>query len=335
MSEKKFFAAANTIDGFVSYYGEIFGKCQRTYIIKGGSGTGKSYFMKQCAEHVKKQSDFNDIEYFHCSFDPSSLDGIVINGNVAIIDGTAPHVYEPTLPGARENIVDLGRFWDSTRLRKSRKILEGLARKKKDCFSRAYAYLCSYGCLDRVRQKILADQVDVARIRSAAAKLFSDIGTEERGESSLRLVGSIGREGVTFFDTYEKLSSDVYRICDKTGGAHMILDGIIAEAGRFGAGICVSYDPLFKGRSNALLVGKTAIVSSVDQEGTAFEDILGAETEEMVKINELQNALIIEATREFKRAADIHFSIEEIYVDAMDFGRKEEFTEEFLRDLVI
>ena len=44
MSEKKYFAAANTVDGFVSYYDEIFVKCSRVYIIKGGSGTGKSYF---------------------------------------------------------------------------------------------------------------------------------------------------------------------------------------------------------------------------------------------------------------------------------------------------
>ena len=40
-TDKRYFAAANTGKGFVSYYDEIFGKCKRIDIIKGGSGTGK------------------------------------------------------------------------------------------------------------------------------------------------------------------------------------------------------------------------------------------------------------------------------------------------------
>ena len=50
-----FFAAANSVKGFVSFYGEIFAapSIERRYIIKGGPGTGKSSFMKKVARAAK------------------------------------------------------------------------------------------------------------------------------------------------------------------------------------------------------------------------------------------------------------------------------------------
>ena len=42
--EEKYFAAVNSYRGFESYYQDMFGAAERSYIIKGGPGTGKSYF---------------------------------------------------------------------------------------------------------------------------------------------------------------------------------------------------------------------------------------------------------------------------------------------------
>lgn len=339
MPEKKYFAAANTVSGFVSYYDEIFGKCSRVYIIKGGSGTGKSYFMRQCAEHVKKQRDFKDIEYFHCSFDPSSLDGIIINGDLAIIDGTAPHVYEPTIPGAKENIVDLGRFWDPKKLAKRRDELSELFAKKKNCFEKAYGYLGACGALDSVRQKILSLYLDKERLHSVASKMVSEMNGENRSSTKIRLVSALGRDGNVCFDTYEAIAEKTYKICDKTGGAHIFFESIIEEAKRFGMSVCVSYDPLFKNRPNAILVGDTAIVTAEDTDGERlgeyFKKGFFSESEQILRLNEIQIELVSEAVKEFRRAAEIHFSIEKVYVDSMDFERKEEFAEEFLESLVL
>ena len=108
--QMSYFAGANTVNGFVSYYGQIFGEIERTYIIKGGSGTGKSRLMKEIADAAESKG--REVEYFYCSFYPSSVDGIIVDGSLAVIDGTAPHVYEPSLPGVKENLIDLGAFWD-------------------------------------------------------------------------------------------------------------------------------------------------------------------------------------------------------------------------------
>ena len=73
-----YFAAANTRGGFVSFFDKIFSEdeCGRTYILKGGPGVGKSTFMKKLAK-LSEDKGYT-CEYFYCSSDPSSLDGIII-----------------------------------------------------------------------------------------------------------------------------------------------------------------------------------------------------------------------------------------------------------------
>ncbi len=105
--EKKmrYFAASNSAGGFRSYFDDIFPteKFERLFIIKGGPGTGKSHLMRRAADFAHKLGC--TVEYFHCSSDPLSLDGIAAYHtqnlqdifsdryharSFAIIDGTSP-----------------------------------------------------------------------------------------------------------------------------------------------------------------------------------------------------------------------------------------------------
>ena len=54
--EEKYFAASNSGRGFVSYFDSVFSpsRFEKVYIIKGGPGTGKSYFMKSAANAAEK-----------------------------------------------------------------------------------------------------------------------------------------------------------------------------------------------------------------------------------------------------------------------------------------
>ena len=335
MTEKRYFAAANTSSGFKSYYTETFGKCDQIYVIKGGSGTGKSRFMRECAEAMLGR----EIEYFYCSFDPHSLDGIIIDGEVAIIDGTSPHVYEPTIPGARENIVDLGRFWDSERLASNRDALSMKMAQKREAFLRAYSYLRVYGELDSVKQRMVASNLDLQSISAKASKLVSELTFVGDGQRKTRIISALGRDGRVDFDTLETSAEQTHRIYDGEGAAHVFLTEIIREAERMGVPVSVSYDPLFVERPNGVLVGSLAIIASESMEDEAMQGCFVKgflpDADRLLRIKQMQNALIDEAVSEFKRAADIHFGIEEIYVSAMEFGKKEEFTRQFIRELKI
>ena len=53
-----------------------------------------------------------------CSSDPDSLDGVIFPQiRACIADGTSPHVIEPRFPGAVEELVNLGDYWDEEQLR--------------------------------------------------------------------------------------------------------------------------------------------------------------------------------------------------------------------------
>ena len=92
-AERHLFGSAFTPKGVVDYFNNITADLKSRYIIKGRPGTGKSTLMKQVAQDVL-QKGYN-VQYFHCSFDPASIDMIVIPKlDTALIDGTAPHVVD-------------------------------------------------------------------------------------------------------------------------------------------------------------------------------------------------------------------------------------------------
>lgn len=323
--EKKYFAAANTTSGFISYYKEVFGDCDSVYVIKGGSGTGKSRFMREVAEYAESRG--GEVEYFYCSFDPLSLDGIIINGETAVIDGTAPHVYEPSVPGAKENIIDLGAFWNSNALKESKSEIVSFINSKKSCFDMAYSYLASVGDLDKTRDGILLKRINQDKISAFASRLITELKPQKVGQSKIRITSALGRSGKVKFDTYKDIATKSIAVGNEFGEGYIYLEAIKKEAERFGTSVTVSYSPVYQGKLDRLLIGGE---TEIYPEG--FSDITLSESEakEIKEINSISESIIKQAEKHFDAAARIHFEIEKIYVSAMDFSKKEEFTRDFI-----
>lgn len=88
------FAGALTPQGQLSFYDELTKQIKNKYIVKGRPGTGKSTMTKKVAK-AALQNGYS-VEYYHCSFDPDSIDMIIIPElSFALLDGTAPHEFEP------------------------------------------------------------------------------------------------------------------------------------------------------------------------------------------------------------------------------------------------
>lgn len=85
----------------------------RVFIMKGGPGVGKSTFMNTISREMLKRG--YDVEHHYCSTDPASLDGLVVPQlGVALLDGTAPHNFDPRYPGVLDEIINLGECWDES-----------------------------------------------------------------------------------------------------------------------------------------------------------------------------------------------------------------------------
>ena len=129
---RKMFPGGNTSEGFYSYYPFLLDKgTNRTFVIKGGPGVGKSTLMKKVGKKMVEQG--YDVEFHYCSSDSNSVDGIAIEQlGIVMVDGTAPHIIDPQYPGGLDEIINLGEFWDLDNMQNNReKIIAKLSKRLK------------------------------------------------------------------------------------------------------------------------------------------------------------------------------------------------------------
>jgi len=166
------FPGGNTSLGFHSFYGNIIAQeeADRIYIIKGGPGVGKSTFMKKIG--AKMQETGYDVEYLHCSSDNHSLDGVLIPAlQTAFIDGTSPHVVDPKCPGAVDEILNFGQFWDDEGIRVHKSEILQTAGEISYIFSRAYKYLRAAAAVRESSAEIYAKAKDAGKLNRLASEL--------------------------------------------------------------------------------------------------------------------------------------------------------------------
>lgn len=172
---KRVFPGGNTSVGFFSFYDYIAPlDATRIFVIKGGPGVGKSTFIRGIGEALVGRGI--DIEFHHCSSDNNSLDGLYIPAiKVALIDGTAPHVVDPKVPGAVDEIIHLGDYWDENGLRARRKeIMEANAEVSR-CFARAYRFLKAAQVVYDDWETLNRQAMDYALANQKAAALVDEV----------------------------------------------------------------------------------------------------------------------------------------------------------------
>ncbi len=181
MSVRKVFPGSNSAYGFYSFYDYIIpDDANRVFVIKGGPGVGKSTFMRQIGEKLIAMGF--DTEFHCCSADNESIDGLVIPAlGAACIDGTSPHVVDPKHPGAVDEIIHLGDYWNETEMRKNRREIISINNEISRLFRRAYSYLSA--------AKLFIDEVegyyrennalDMKGINQITLKLIEEIFSQE------------------------------------------------------------------------------------------------------------------------------------------------------------
>lgn len=344
--KKRYFAAANSADGFVNYFPFIFGAapCRRLFVIRGGPGTGKSSFMRRVANAAENAGI--EVTYYHCSSDAESLDGLFLEGTgIGFVDGTAPHPWEPTLPGAFEETVDLGRFWRAELLAMRRDEIERLVREKKQGYARAYGYLSAFGATHRAMEDRLREAVDGEKLRRAAERLLASCNVPCGAFSeSIGLCDSFGMAGRVRFDTYETSCARHVFVGNTAGMGHLFLGALYEACRRRGVSVRVSRDPLLPERIDALALTDAGISFSLRENE---EDERAVNMERFLSRRALGTAravrraceaacdhLLSLAAEELARVRDRHFALEAIYGAAMDFEAKERFEETFLPRLL-
>ena len=345
--EWAFFAASNSRDGFHSYYESCFrGAVDTLYVIKGGPGPGKSRLMRDVANEALTRGW--RVEHYYCSSDPTSLDAVLLYGengqSVGLLDGTAPHTMEPVLPGVREELIDLGRFWSSRTLREHEEQIRLLTQEKSEGYRAAYRYLRAAGeCMDNQRAALLPCLAP-ERTQRLAARLSAPLAPTRKKIAAQRVAlrSSVGMQGQYTLATYEQQARRTVYLQDYYGTAYELSAAILAAARARGADALVSYHPVCPDRVDALYFPDAQLAFIVcehtpvptDAENRKVLDLRRLVLPELVRLarTPLRAAargygqMLESACRCMQAVSRAHFSLEDIYSAAMDFEAKERYT---------
>ncbi len=338
MADRHLFFGGNTPDGFYSYYDNVLNsrKDNRLIILKGGPGVGKSSFVKAIAKVFKQKG--HAIEYLHCSGDGDSLDGICIPKiQVAIIDGTAPHMIDPKIPGAFDEIINLGRYLDQERLIPYRQEIQKANQEKARCYKSAYRCLKAAQIMDSDSRMAYEDCLDRKALREITNHVIRrTLPAEQARVGNVRklFASAITPEGaVSYIDTLIKGTS-VIALKGEAAVSSQILGKLCQEAILSGYDAEACYCPMYPDQIEHLILPElgTSIVSLHQQHPFAAEAAVDVDVDQALNRDALagylpiiaQNAALSEqllerAYERIKRAKESHKKIEQYYISAMDF----------------
>lgn len=344
-SRIQYFLGSNSVSGFHSLYDQLLppGQARAVYILKGGPGCGKSTLMRRVADEMARAGIAQ--EYILCSGDPDSLDALVLPQlRVALVDGTAPHVVEPTLPGCVDRYVNLGAGYDHEALFPLREELARYTDDHRACYRRAYRCLASCGGIltdlnGMVLTPALREKLE-KRARGILAREFPRQKGAAPGQTRRRFLGAVTHKGaLCLFPTVTAQCSRVYELVDPHAISHVLLQLIWEGALSQGYDAIVCPDPLFPQRPAHLLFPQLdlALVSSTPQhpfpgdpfrrirlDTAADRDILRQNRHRMRFAQKVSSALLEQAVEFLSEGKQLHDRMEALFRPHVDFGPAEE-----------
>lgn len=233
----RLYPGGNTPQGFYSFYDNIIAKdAARIFILKGGPGTGKSTLMRKIGETMLEKG--YDVEFHCCSSDNDSLDGVCIPAlQVAILDGTAPHMVDPQTPGAVDEIVCLGDFWAREKLQSVKQEIMHSSARNSRLFKIAFHQLAEAKVIKDELDSYLEEAANIPRMRETAWKItksvFKDAPAQYEREPKNRRLFATAYTPQGYCHQLDSILQGVKKLYLVTGTASKLAShviGIVAQA---------------------------------------------------------------------------------------------------------
>lgn len=332
------FLGANSAQGFSSLYDQLLStRFDDLLILKGGPGCGKSTFMRRVSAGLE-EAGYTPV-YIHCSGDPDSLDGAIFPElRIAMVDGTAPHVLEPTYTIACERYLDLTRFYDVEGVRKKRAELLALTDAYRACYRDAYHILRAADEVESERRASLHAHMDFARLerrtKGILARELKGKHTEAGSISYAFLGGTTCMGEFCRFDTVETLCPRIYELCDGAGLGNRALRMICDAAAASGEHVLACPSPDRPAELQHLLLPERGVAFVTSNEripypGKAYrrirldamadEGLTRAEKAKLRFLRRIERELREEAVEKLREAKQAHDALENAYHPFVDF----------------
>ncbi|GAB4262939.1 PRK06851 family protein [Thermincola ferriacetica] len=346
-SIKRIFPGGNTAQGFYSFYDSVLQDMDRIFIIKGGPGTGKSSFMRRIGLALADRG--YNVEFLCCSSDNDSLDGIVVSDlKLAMVDGTAPHIVDPKNPGAVDQIINLGEFWDEEMLRQNKEAIIKCGQEVWECFREAYKCLKEAKTIHDEWEDYYAEGMDYTKANQMADSIINEIFSRQPVTRHM-FASAITPEGlVNYIDNITEGIGTRYIIKGQPGtGKSTLLKKVAQAAADRGYNVDIyhcSLDPesldmvVIPEINIAVINGMPPHTVEPSRDGDRVIDMLECVLPQVVEQNRAAvddtekrfNRKIEEAIQFISKAKKLHDELETYYIDAMDFAAVDEMRDKIM-----
>lgn len=350
MKEKHVFAGGNTAKGFNSCFNYVFNpdELNHIYILKGGPGVGKSSFMKKFATEMINNN--YSVEYVHCSSDNESLDGIIITDlKVAFVDGTAPHTLDPTIPGAVDEIINLGAFLDNQQLEKHKHQIIQINQNKSRLYKSAYRYLQAAGIISEEINSIYDQFININKFKEMTNEAIDKMFHNKIDLKKTSKIKKLYLEAYTA-NGYINHAKSLYQnkrtwvvIGENLNYTSDFLNKIAEEAIKRGYDVELYLRPLCPDKLQHVFIPEmNLVVTSSDSYVTnGFEEVYDLhnimDTDNLrTHISEIENnlhmheLLIKNALEKLSETKKYHELLEVFYINSMDFKGVDECFDEIM-----
>ena len=331
------FPGSNTAAGFTGFFESLHAAARRTVILKGGPGVGKSTLMGKVGMHYERLG--LDTAYYHCSGDPDSLDAVAVPAlGLLVMDGTAPHIVDPSLPGAKDGILNLGVCLDEEQLACQAEEIAALNRDIAGCYAQAYRYLRAALTLREDAAAVYDAALPEKEKRVLQRELIALLPAAGPGAENHAFCQAITWKGI-LQETDELLNETVCCLDLPWGfNADALLRPVWEAAGRQGMPRTAWHDPLDAGKLGHVTAGTAVFTTAVLMDGVLYspdmdESALRREASRLTFDRAACDLMVNQAVEALAQAKQKHDALERYYIDAMDYDRLEEIQQEFLSSL--
>ncbi len=326
-NENCVYAGINGYGGYVPLLPDLIRGCGLVFILKGTPGCGKSTLMKRlCARAERTGKEYAAVR---CSADTNSLDAVIFpESGIAVADGTAPHVLEPSLPLVNGVIVDLtGEYTEEFRATYGER-LRSLDGAKKKAYAEAYSLLSAAGRIDEAMKRTADRAADAQKAASFAERTVRKYAKERGGAVSLPCACFNGN-GFSF-----SLPSRVRRLTvikDFYGISGALLKMTAEKCADEKRAHTVIPSPVDPDTPCGVILGENAYVSdryfspagetSVNARRFADKELYNRVKAKLAFLEKLYRELISRAAEYMREASGHHESMEKIYALDHDFSK--------------
>lgn len=341
-----YFAGANTANGFCGDYSSIADeqRLECVYIIKGGAGTGKSTLMRKCAKAAENVGA--TVKYYLCGSDPDSLDCIVIDERIAILDGTSPHTRDMTYPGVSSELIDVSQFLNREKLINNKQKIIDLTEYKCACYNSAYRYLTAAELLEKEKGVCTNSIFLHDKANACIDRLIKKLGKPLNKSGSMKYTRThaLTMKGAVSLSTFSNKAKVHYTVADYFGCSipfmHLLTEKLIST----GFSITVTKLPvpnvvaeifIDDNCTSIAVEQKTDNANHIINMSRFVTDDFSAELKGEYRLaSKIQQSCIEEALVHLKKAAEYHFAIEQCYISAMDYTSLNEYSDSICKKII-